>query len=449
MVIAHNMLAMNAQRQYGLVVSDKKKSTEKLSSGYKINRAADDAAGLTISEKMRSQIRGLNQGSDNIQDGISLVQIADGALAEVNDMLHRMTELSIKSANGTNTEEDRNAIQKEISQIIQEIDRIHESTEYNTMPLFDGDVDRTGDGHRLGGLVNCDAADTGKMTQDYKGRAAAILDFSPINSSNIDQLKDKSFSFKCVAGCGEEFKFKFIEGNGSDSKSLHYFEIDIADLTSGGEIVDKIYSTVQDAAAAGKITYNGTKNSSLTYGVAVGHANGLDKKDGNTLVVYGASGYDSKSFSGSQGVVDVTEIIGPPTELGKMKPFWIQASGSSPDDGIQIEVEKMDAEYIGIDTIDVSTQDGAKKAIDKVKDATSMISAMRSDLGAYQNRLEHAYANNENKAENTTAAESRIRDTNMAEMMMKLTKENILAQAGEAMMAQANQSTQGVLSLLQ
>lgn len=454
MVVAHNLAAMNTQRQYGIVLFDRKKSTEKLSSGYKINRAADDAAGLTISEKMRSQIRGLNQGSENIQDGISLVQIADGALAEVNDMLHRMTELSVKSANGTNTDEDRSAIQKEMQQIISEIDRIHESTEFNTMKLFDGDVDKKGDGSKLGGLVKCAAADTGKMTQDYNGRAAALLDFSPINDSNIDQLKDKSFSFRCVMGCGETFKFKFIEGDGtksrlaSDSSSMHYFEIDIAGMSSGTEIVDKIFDTVKDAADNSKIHYNGAVNSSLTYGVAVGHANGLDKVNGNTLAVYGAAGYDSRSFSGTQGVVDVTEIVGPGKELGKMKPIWIQASSSSGEDGLDIELEKMDAEYIGIDKIDVSTQNGAKDAIEKITDATSMISAMRSGLGAYQNRLEHAYANNENKAENTTAAESRIRDTDMALEMVKYTKQGILQQASEAMMAQANQSTQGVLSIL-
>ena len=472
MVIAHNLVAMNAQRQYGIVTSSKAKNTEKLSSGYKINRAADDAAGLTISEKMRSQIRGLNQGSANIQDGVSLVQIADGALAEVNDMLHRMTELSIKSANGTNTSEDRAAIQKEIHQIIQEIDRIHESTEFNTMKLFDGETAKLDGPVADIGPVKCASTAKGYMVENYNGHPAAIVDFGGINSTNIGDLKDKYFAFQCTQGCGEMFKFTFIDdGTGSrlknDSTSLHDFVIDISTLSTGADIVSEIYDTVENSYLIAKDNYeNGTSNpgglkyaggftnieSSLTDGVPVGHANGMDKKSATELAIYGYSSNPDQfknSTSGTMGKVDTKSMIIPPKEVGKMKPFWIQASGSSPDDGMTIEVEKMDAKYLRIDDVNVSTQDGAKDSIDKIKNASSHVSAMRSSLGAYQNRLEHSYANNMNKAENTTVAESRIRDTDMAEMMMKFTKDNILAQATEAMMAQANQSTQGVLSLLQ
>ena len=471
MVIAHNLAAMNTQRMYGITTSEKKKTTEKLSSGYKINRAADDAAGLTISEKMRSQIRGLNQGSDNIQDGVSVVQIADGALAEVNDMLHRMTELSIKSANGTNTDADRAAIQKEIHEIIQEIDRIHESTEFNTMKLFDGEVAKSGDGPVADiGPIKCASTDKGDMIEDYNSHPAAIVDFGGINATNIGDLTGKYFSFQCTQGCGEMFKFTFInDGTGSklksDSTSLHDFEIDITGLSSGADLVDAIYGAAEDAYNIAKynnehgtnnpggLKYKGGFNNiegSLTYGVPVGHANGMDKKDANSLAIYGYS-YNPKQFinstSGTAGRVDTKGIIPPPDVLGEMKEIWIQCSGTQ-GDGLKIEIEKMNAKYIGIDKIDVSTEGGARNAIEKVAAASAHISAMRSDLGAYQNRLEHAYVNNQNKAENTTAAESRIRDTDMAAEMVRLSMQNILQQAGESMLAQANQSTQGVLSLL-
>lgn len=477
MVIAHNLAAMNAQRQYGITTSDKKKTTERLSSGYKINRAADDAAGLTISEKMRSQIRGLNQGSDNIQDGVSVVQIADGALAEVNDMLHRMTELSVKAANGTNTDEDRAAIQKEIHEIIEEIDRIHESTEFNTMKLFDGEMAKLGGGSKLGGLVKCGAADTGRMTENYKnlGMPSAIVDFSPINTlDKAKQLQGKSFSFGCSAGCAETFKFKFLDKDDTTPSSLksdvsgeHYFEINIEGMSTGADIVGEIYNTVLEAVKNKQLTYASTPsdssmgtNSSTHIStdekrVAVGHANALIKDSEDKLVIFGV-GTTLETLKASAprwdgdnwGRVDVSEIIIPPEEVGEMKPFWIQCSGSK-EDGLTIEIEKMNAKYLKIDDVDVSTQNGAKGALEKITDASAHVSAMRSDLGAYQNRLEHAYANNENKAENTTAAESRIRDTDMAAEMVKLSTQNILQQAGESMMAQANQSTQGVMSLLQ
>ena len=458
MVIAHNLTAMNAQRQYGIVTSSKAKSTEKLSSGYKINRAADDAAGLTISEKMRSQIRGLNQGSANIQDGVSLVQIADGALAEVNDMLHRMTELSIKSANGTNTSEDRVAIQKEIHQIIQEIDRIHESTEFNTMKLFDGLDKGTAPKEKLTKLITTAAGQAGYLTENfvYGGydHASAKLDFSNINARNVKKIYDKGFSFTCSASCGETFEFKLVNGGGSGKTevgSTHLYTVDIKGLTNGKDIAKKIWDTVVANPTSWSVSASAPAGTQQ-----VGHANGLlyNSSEPSKLLVFTTmdrQGPETFKPGGSKygSPYGKVNCSGLDEDEGKVKNFWIQASGSSPDDGMKLEVSRMDAEYIGIIDVDVSTQDGAKDAIDVIKDATSMISAMRSDLGAYQNRLEHAYANNMNKAENTTAAESRIRDTDMAEMMMKFTKDNILAQATEAMMAQANQSTQGVLSLLQ
>ena len=270
MVVQHNMQAMNANRQLGVTTDSQKKVTEKLSSGYKVNRAADDAAGLTISEKMRSQIRGLTQASSNAQDGISVVQTAEGALTEVHSMLQRMNELAVKAANGTNTTADRTAIQNEISALTTEISRVAESTQFNTLDLL----------------------------------------------------------------------------KGTFSKDIQ-----------------------------------------------VGAANKAEQR-------------------------------------------------------INITISGMSATTLGVGTLSVTTQTKAQEAISSITKAIAKVSSQRSNLGAIQNRLEHTIANLDNVVENTTAAESQIRDTDMAKTMVEYTKNNILAQAGTSMLAQANQSTQNVLSLL-
>ena len=273
MVVQHNMQASNASRMLNITAGNQSKSTGKLASGYKINRAADDAAGLSISEKMRKQIRGLDQASTNAQDGVSAVQTAEGALTEVHSMLQRMNELAVKAANGTNTSADRLAIQKEVSALTSEISRVAQSTQFNTLNLLNG-----------------------------------------------------SFS-------------------------------------------------------AGK-----------------------------TLQV-GAADKDQQR--------------------------------------ITIKIDKMDASTLGTKAVDVSKEDTARTAISLITTAIAKVSKQRSDLGAVQNRLEHTIANLDNVVENTTAAESQIRDTDMAKTMVEYTKNNILSQAGTSMLAQANQSTQNVLSLLQ
>ncbi len=269
MVVQHNLTAMNTNRQLGITVSAQAKSTEKLSSGYRINRAGDDAAGLSISEKMRSQIRGLNKASANAQDGVSLIQVAEGALNETHSILQRMNELATQAANDTNTTIDRTAIQNEIDQLEQEITRIQSTTQFNKMNLLDGTF-------------------------------------------------------------------------------------------------------------AGK---------NLQVGALAGQA-------------------------------------------------------------IGISIEKMDAASLGVDGLDVSDFDSAGKAMANIQSAINTVSSQRSLLGALQNRLEHTIANLDNISENTSAAESRIRDVDMAEEMVEYSKNNILAQAGQSMLAQANQSNQGVLSLL-
>jgi flagellin len=272
MVVQHNLRAMNSNRMLGLTQSTQAKSTEKLSSGYKINRAADDAAGLAISEKMRRQIRGLTQASENAQDGISCVQTAEGALNEVHDMLQRMNELAVQSANGTNMKEDRDYLQLEVSQLIEEIDRVAETTTFNEQSLLDGTF----------------------------------------------------------------------------------------------------------------------KNKNLQVGAEAGGGN-----------------------------------------------------------SITLNIEKMDATGLTVNNVDISTSTGATGAITTIKNAIKTLNNQRANLGAVQNRLEHTISNLDNVVENTTAAESQIRDTDMATEMVKYSNNNILAQAGQAMLAQSNQANQGVLSLLQ
>ena len=270
MVVQHNLTAMNANRQLGITTSAQAKSSEKLSSGYKINRAGDDAAGLTISEKMRSQIRGLNKASDNAQDGVSLIQVAEGALNETHSILQRMNELATQAASDTNTTSDRNAIMSEMDQLQSEITRIQSTTQFNTMNLLDG------------------------------------------------------------------------------------------------------------------------------------------------------------SFTGKNLQV-----------------------GSLSSQKITISISNMDAGSLNVTGLSVSSYAEAGSAMDKIQSAISKVSEMRSNLGALQNRLEHTISNLDNISENTSSAESRIRDTDMADEMVQYSKNNILAQAGQSMLAQANQSTQGVLSLLQ
>ena len=460
MVLSHNLTAMNANRQLGIVTGKSAKSSEKLSSGYKINRAADDAAGLSISEKMRNLIRSLDQGSENIQHGTSLVQIADGELAEVNDMLHRITELSVKAANGTNSESDRKAIQEEISQIIKEIDRIHTTAKFNETYLFDGTDPMHGPGNTLGGLVESPSALTGGMVEAYKkdGKyySAGILDFSPINSTNIDQLYDKSFSFKCTMGCGETFKFTFANGGGdkfssTGHKGTHTYTVDIKGIKRGAELIDRVFEAVK--ANPVNLDYG---NASTDTDLNVSHVGWLTKDGEHKLVIYSTDAYGNTpettpKFTNANrtgpGGVDGAEIMGAGRQR-QVKSLKIQCSNAV-NDVIWLQLERMDSAYIGVKNIDVTTEGGALDAINVVSKADLLVSEMRARYGAYQNRLEHSYNNNQNKLENTTAAESRIRDTDMAEEMVEYSKNNILKQAGQSMLAQANQSKQGVLSLLQ
>jgi len=340
MVVQHNLTAMNSNRMLGLTSATQAKSTEKLSSGYKINRAADDAAGLSISEKMRRQIRGLTQASANAADGISCVQTAEGALNEVHDMLQRINELAVKGENGTLTSVDRSYIQSEVKQLMSEIDRVQSTTTFNEQNLLDGSFDNKG-----------------LMVGAEAGQHIGIT----IGNMSTNELIAKAIF---NGGSGTTFKTNHVEEDGTDT-TIGY------DTAGGDNTLDANMLAKFYAYDTSKVTDEDAKN---------GSAN-ADITDDNT-----------------------TEDAPTAADFAALNAF--------------------------------------------AKSAIKTVSEQRSTLGAVQNRLEHTINNLDNVVENTTAAESQIRDTDMASEMVKYSNNNILTQAGQAMLAQANQSNQGVLSLL-
>ena len=645
MVVQHNMQAMNANRMLGVITGSQSKTTEKLASGYKINRAADDAAGLSISEKMRKQIRGLDRASTNAQDGVSAVQTAEGALTEVHSMLQRMNELATQAANGTNSEADRDAINAEIEQLTTEIDRVAETTKFNEIYLLKGDkggatrtqtiaahdagikgklTDKGGgitsfevdkplkngdkitiageeytigtsanhieagelnasiDGYKIstdavfktttmtaGDSVTFDgntytltdkiaaidinwavgdavsigsetytvAAATNASSNVYTANdlqkiiATALADGKQVTSNKFHtnvtdktsataantavttltiivaslskgeissaQLKDLDAETLAKAGAktGGTTGAVFSTGdsvtiNGETTKATEasplaaknvYDAIDAlavgATVTIGSGIEQKVYTIVDEAdvdeeafkltkdAISSKIhdgdkvsTDNGTTFNTVIGDIALPESNEkvisakkaydmiadeLQKASSiGTDVAATVSNDGNGKYTITQGTVEAKEALSFNLHVG---------SDADMTNKITIDIEAMDAAGLGVKGLSISDDSGnaATYAIDAIADAISKVSAQRSALGAVQNRLEHTIANLDNIVENTTAAESRIRDTDMAEMMVEYSKNNILAQAGQSMLAQANQATQGVLSLLQ
>lgn len=410
MVVQHNLTAMNSNRMLGVTTSTQAKSTEKLSSGYKINRAADDAAGLSISEKMRKQIRGLTQASSNAQDGISAVQTAEGALNEVQDMLQRMNELAVKAANGTNSEDDRNYIQDEVNQLIKEIDRVSTTTKFNETYLLKGDDTAT--------FTKPTATTVTFADGNAKGTKAKItLDLSGAKATS--GKSDITFSF-----AGKNYSVRAEE---NDDK-----------VAIAKKLAQAIKADPIEDEAAGKFTVTDNADGTIAIEAASDKAVKSDK--------IRATAFSVKS----SGVLTLNLHVG---------------ADSTSDNQISVDIKQMSANVLGLKTGNSTTGDAtgdldtllvngkddknARAAIDTIASALQEVSKQRSALGAAQNRLEHTISNLDNVVENTTSAESSIRDTDMATEMVKYSNNNILAQAGQAMLAQANQSNQGVLSLLQ
>ena len=361
MVVQHNITAMNSNRQLGITTSGQSKSSEKLSSGYKINRAADDAAGLKISEKMRSQVRGLQRASTNAQDGVSLIQTAEGALNEVHSILQRMNELAVQGANDTNQSIDRDAIQQELNALVEEVDRVANTTQFNKQGLLNGKF-------------------TGKNLQVGANNGQKItINIQAMNASAIG-------------------------------------------LKSGKAAYASGYFATNDVTATAKF---GTKASALT-SIAARACKNIKLTDYETA----STGYMSPE---GKKVTETSLKACVKANASKYAQVFAVCATAS-------------AAMTGVDVSDYSHANGT---ISMIANAINNVSNQRSALGAIQNRLEHTIANLDNVAENTQAAESRIRDTDMASEMVEYSKNNILAQAGQSMLAQANQSTQGVLSLLQ
>ena len=592
MVVQHNMQAANANRMLNVTTSAQSKSTEKLSSGYRINRAADDAAGLTISEKMRKQIRGLDQASTNAQDGVSSVQTAEGALTEVHSMLQRMNELATQSANGTNSTTDRKAIQDEIDQLTTEIDRVSETTKFNETYLLKGDTDGATSKVKLNahdaGLAG-KLTDNGNGTATFKadtlavgdkvkiagkeytiGKSADSADYAKkdtikatvdgvgdsVTSGNTtttivakvttatatgatwaagDKFKDADGTEWTIAATTDETAHNVkatdiakylkdgctIVSNGDNNKldgvavvdDLGKNEVSIADATGitalqngikAGDTVTvggttktvtaetpKTYDEIKTAvaggvagttkisigskeytldkttdAAAGKITqddflalikdgdkvkvdtntYTAIIKSSDDDSITLEDAYSKMAKELETASSIGADtaatvkNNGNGTFDITKGTVDVKEALSFNLHVG---------ADADSTNKITVDIDSMSSAGLGIKGIKADTEQDATYAIDAIADAISQVSSQRSALGAIQNRLEHTINNLDNVVENTTSAESRIRDTDMAEEMVNYSKNNILAQAGQSMLAQANQSNQGVLSLLQ
>lgn len=446
MVVQHNLTAMNSNRMLGLTTTAQAKSTEKLSSGYKINRAADDAAGLAISEKMRKQIRGLSQASLNAQDGISAVQTAEGALTEVHDMLQRMNELAVKAENGTMSQSDRQNIQDEIDQLVKELDRVSETTKFNETYLLKGSDATNANGATVlnGGVVGTfegiilkTTADKGLKTGDQirLGEVGVKLEGDAIAATGNDIITGANAAAGDIDTISSSDTQKNITVTKKDGTVEHY--------SSSTDFQNKYgFAINADGTAALSLTVKG-QDTSQDYEIDKTAALLSGYKVGDVI--------NAKVWIGGDGSISLYDAA------AKSNPLMLNlhvGADSTANNKISLSIESMDATTLGVrnaagDAINVMGEKEAGVAIDKVASAISKVSRQRSALGAVQNRLEHTINNLDNVVENTTAAESQIRDTDMATEMVKYSNNNILAQAGQAMLAQSNQANQGVLALLQ
>ena len=562
MRIQHNIAALNSYRNLTGNNNAVSKNLEKLSSGYRINRAGDDAAGLAISEKMRAQITGLETAQKNANDGISLVQTAEGALTEVHSMLNRMVELADQSANGTyDNDVDRANLQKEVQSLKDEIDRISEGTNFNGINLLDGSLaggatSSTGSvtiGRNISDFTSAKATGaTGSAADDLSGIVAGTdsfdvdgqtltIDWTKGDAKKIfdkfkvdlsagtpdtfkglaedlttlfnEQMQEQGLSGSVKVTADDDGTFSIESQNESASSSVGWTGSTnaVADVakslgtvlfsgTAGVGGVTEAGKTLGTALANGDsfdMTINGTtvkvslsaavaKDSALSdvatqlqtdirtaigayntaKGYAAGDANELTATDftvtadksGGLKVVYGGDKEIQFSFSESDAgatgkpgkTASILGLAGSSSSVGGSGGLTLQIGDTAEDfNQLTVSVGNMSSYSLGIGGVDVSTQSGAKAAVDKIKTAINSVSSTRGDLGAIQNRLEHTINNLSVTTENMTAAESRIRDVDMADEMMAYTKNNILVQASQAMLAQANQLPQGVLQLLQ
>ena len=409
MRIQHNIMAMNAYRNYNNNTSALSKNLEKLSSGYKINRAGDDAAGLAISEKMRAQITGLKAASKNVKDGVSLVKTAEGALQEVHDMLNRMDSLATQSANGTyDNEVDRKNLQKEVEALKTEIDRIADSSNFNGLNLLDGSLSG---GAKVDGTIG-----------------TTNVSFSLGTETN--ELKTGT-SAKVTMSADAQTEPGTIDVAISDAGAI---TIKLGSKDAASYTADQITQAVRDKAKAMVEDTTGTTTA--------------DQK----AIAKQLSGFTVKADGTINLAKDATDTTNDKTfaAKGDGQGLTLQIGDTSATyNKMNVKIENCHTAALGIKDLSVADQAGAAEAVAKIKDAINTVSGTRGDLGALQNRLEHTSNNLSVMTENIQDAESTIRDTDVADEMMAYTKNNILVQSAQAMLAQANQVPQGVLQLLQ
>ena len=426
MRINNNLMAMNTHRMLGINQNGTSKSIEKLSSGSRINRAGDDAAGLAISEKMRGQIKGLNQASRNSQDAISLVQTAEGALNETHAITQRMRELAVQAATDTNVNVDRDAIQNEFDELTKEISRIGETTEFNTQGLLDGTFDGTFQiGANSGQNISLEVDDMRANALDLVGNA----------KSDIEAV---------IADVGA--------GEISSGQADGTYTID------GTDLKDSNGAIVADTGDGG-LTWTGTGADADTTGFGDDTITFVQKVDTGTITISGSGtkAVGTTEFDSSTHELEAGDYTLSTTQLKDAGGNVIATSADATDyisvkDGstslLKLDAATTVALDISVGGVDLSTQENADKAVTTVNNALESISSQRSKLGATQNRLEHTIKNLDTTSENLQASESRIRDVDMAKEMMEFTKNNILQQAAQSMLAQANQQPEGVLQLL-
>lgn len=548
MRIQHNIMAMNAYRNYTNNTSALSKNLEKLSSGYKINRAGDDAAGLAISEKMRAQITGLETAQKNAKDGISLVQTAEGALTEVHDMLNRMVELADQSANGTyDNETDRANLQKEVQQLKDEINRIADSANFNGIKLLDGSMDAEGIGGGANmsvnfgsvtayeaGVSNADPtfsvsldglslkanASRGSLVLNVGGQNIT-LNFSGATKGSAVSLRSLSLVASSVTLGGIKYDISVSQGSLTFEMASSVvltagmtlnpsFEVKVGNATGasiesglinkgtqvitsgviGGaeKMATATFEITKDMLANGATIKIGDQTFTIDYSKSKDEATGTtigvkdlltkdgqldnaaidevitritDAGKGNNLFTIGNNGNNQITLQSKTGLNSATyatldtadEIkkqvaVNAPTQPGKALTLQIGDTSDS-FNRLSVSIQDMHVDSLGIEDLDISTQAGAQSAVDKIKAAINTVSSVRGTLGATQNRLDHTINNLSVMTENIQDAESTIRDTDVADEMMAYTKNNILIQSAQAMLAQANQVPQGVLQLLQ
>lgn len=454
MRINHNIASLNTYRQLNVNNTNTSKALEKLSSGLRINKAGDDAAGLAISEKMRGQIRGLTQAAANAQDGISLIQTAEGGLNEVHSILQRMRELATQAGNDTNTTSDRNEIQKELNQLTTEVDRIRDTTEFNTKKLLNG----TFGTHAVSGTpANVEVVSALADTITEGSHTIAVTN-AAVKASSVGGADIATATVNITAGTNDTLVLNgttitFEAGGWTEDQIVNRINEFTADTGMVASLSGSNLQVTRTEFGAKTVTIAGNASATLFGAVTatVGEdaaitVNGvvatLDVNDNDGRLVTIKDGALKGMTINALGADASTSVI------TVNKDELTMQIGANEGQTFDMTFEDMGTKSLGISNLDVSTADKATAAITTINDAIESVSAERSKLGAYQNRLEHTINNLNTSSENIQSAESRIRDVDMAKEMMEFTKSNILSQAAQAMLAQANQQPQGVLQLL-